>query len=200
MYRPATEYRSLTQPNHRPLLLWLGAVVIAGCFCALILAAPLAQSSGHDQVARTLYRSFAILCHQLPERSYFIAGHKFAVCSRCTGVYAGFLLTLLGYPLIRSPRSVEVPARRWLFLLSLPLLIDFALGFFGIWENTHSSRFITGFLFGSVVVFYVMPAIAELSQWRQGKKTLPSKPTFTLASPEAIANAPSDYSAPDRRV
>jgi uncharacterized membrane protein len=197
---PATQYRSQTQPNHRPLVFWLGAVLLTLWFCSLILAAPLAQSSGHDRVAQTLYRSFGILCHQLPERSYFIAGHKFAVCSRCTGVYAGFLLTLLGYPLIRSLRSVEVPARRWLFLFSLPLLIDFALGFFGFWENTHSSRFITGFLFGSVVIFYVMPAIAEVSQWRQEKKTPTSNPTFTLASPEAIANAPSDYSAPERRV
>ena len=197
---PATEYQSQTQPSSRPLLFWLAAALLTLLFCSLILAAPLAQSTGHDQVAQTLYRSFGILCHQLPERSYFIAGHKFAVCSRCTGVYAGFLLTLLGYPLIRSLRSVEVPARRWLFVFSLPLLIDFALGFFGIWENTHSSRFITGFLFGSVVVFYVMPALAELSQWRKAKKTLTSKPTFTRASPEAIANAPSDYSAPERRV
>jgi len=93
-----------------------------------------------------------------------------------------------------------VPPRRWLFLGAVPLLVDFSLGFFGIWENTHSSRFITGFLCGSVVVFFVMPAIAELSQWRRRKTMSPSKSTFTLASPEAIAKAPSDYSSPERRL
>jgi uncharacterized membrane protein len=194
---PATEYRSQTQPNRRLLLFWLGAVLVTIWFCSLIIAAPVAQATGRSHVARTLYDSFSIICHQLPERSYFIAGHKFAVCSRCTGVYAGFMLTLLGYPLIRSLRSVSVPARRWLFVSAVPLLIDFSLGFFGIWENTHSSRFITGFLVGSVVVFYVMPAVAELSQWRQRKVT---RPSFTGPSQEAIANAPSDYSAPERRL
>jgi uncharacterized membrane protein len=189
----ATDYQSQTQPSSRPLLFWLAAVLLTVWFCSLILAAPLAQTAGHDRVAQTLYRSFGILCHQLPERSYFIAGHKLAVCSRCTGIYAGFLLTLLCYPVIRSIRSVEVPARRWLFLFSLPLLIDFSLGFLGIWKNTHSSRFITGFLFGGMVVFYLVPALAELSQWKRVNTPNPSKPTFTLASPEAIANAPSDY-------
>jgi uncharacterized membrane protein len=197
---PATEYQSQTNISRRPFWFWLVAVFIILWFCSLILAAPVAQSTGHPHVAQTLYGSFAILCHQLPERSYFIAGEKFAVCSRCTGVYAGVLITLLGYPLIRSLRSVSIPPRRWLFLFSLPLLIDFGLGFLGIWENTHWSRFITGFLFGGVIVFYVMPAIAELSQWGRRAKQPSSKSTFTLASPEAIANAPSDYSAPERRL
>jgi len=108
-------------------------------------------------------------------------------------------LTLICYPLIRSIRSVSIPARRWLFIGALPIAIDFSLGFFGIWENTHSSRFLTGFLFGGVVVFYVMPAVAELSQWKK-KSPGPPKLTFTTASQDAIANAASDYSAPERRL
>lgn len=76
------------------------------------------------------------------------------------------------------------------------MTIDFGLTFLGIWENTHTSRLLTGLLLGSVSVFYVMPGIAELSS----RKTREKRPTFTLASPEHMASAPSDYSAPERRI
>jgi hypothetical protein len=86
-----------------------------------------------------------------------------------------------------------------LILAALPLAIDFSLTFFGIWENTHTSRLLTGLLLGSVAVFYVMPGIIELSL-RAVTKQIPRPVTFTLASPERIAAAPSDYSAPERRI
>ena len=45
----------------------------------------------------------------------------------------------------------------------------FFAGFFGIWENTHLSRFLTGALLGSVAVFYVVPGLLDLrlKEWRQ---------------------------------
>jgi hypothetical protein len=49
-------------------------------------------------------------------------------------------------------------------LATLPLVIDFALGYFSIWENTHLSRFLTGALLSSVAVFYIMPGLIDLSQ------------------------------------
>jgi hypothetical protein len=76
------------------------------------------------------------------------------------------------------------------------MTIDFALTFLGVWENTHTSRLLTGLLLGSVTVFYVMPGIAELST----RETREKRPTFTLSSPESMASAPSDYSAPERRI
>ena len=156
-------------------------------------------AGGHNEVAEGIYRGFGIFCHQRPDRSYFIDGHKLAVCSRCTGLYAGFAFTLLIYPLLRSLRSAAFPPRSVLFLAALPLLIDFSLTFFGIWENTHTSRLLTGALLGSVAVFYVMPGIVDLSL-RGLRLSTPTPNTFTLASPERIAAAPSDYSAPERRI
>lgn len=160
----------------------------------LIGLAPLAAASGHAGIAAVIYRGFATICHQLPERSFFIDDHKLAVCSRCTGLYAGFLITLLIYPLVRSLRTITMPARKWLFLAAAPLLIDFSLTFFGIWENTHTSRLLTGLLLGSVSVFYVMPAIMELSLRPLQNRSRPHlRATFTFVSPEAVASAPSDY-------
>ena len=163
----------------------------------LIVAAPLAAAQGYSGAAVVLYKAFAVLCHQLPERSYFIAEHKLAVCARCTGLYAGFALTLLLYPLIRPLRTVEWPRRELLILAALPMAIDFGLTFVGVWENTHTSRLLTGLLLGGASVFYVMPGLMELST-RKTRET--PRPMFTLTSPERMAAAQSDYSAPERRI
>lgn len=162
----------------------------------LIVVAPLGAAGGYERLPGSIYRAFAAFCHQIPERSYFIAGHKFAVCSRCTGLYAGFALMLLLYPLVRPLRSIDWPPPVWLVLAAVPMGIDFSLTFLGIWENTHTSRLLTGLLLGAVTVFYVMPGIAELTLRKARQKS----PTFTLASREHMASAPSDYSAPERRI
>jgi uncharacterized membrane protein len=177
------------------------SAAIVASLVSLIIVAPLAAAAGHNGLAFAIYNAFAPLCHQLPERSYFIDGHKFAVCSRCTGIYFGFAFTLLLYPLVRSLRNTATPPRSLLMLSVLPLAIDFSLTFFGFWENTHTSRLLTGALLGSVSVFYVMPGIVDLSLHSLTKRTHQPRPvTFTLASPERIAAAPSDYSAPERRI
>lgn len=193
------EYLPQVVPTRRPLVFWLVSVATVALIVSLIVVAPLAAAGGHNEVAEGIYRGFGIFCHQRPDRSYFIEGHKLAVCSRCTGLYAGFALMLLVYPLLRSLRSAATPPRKLLFLAAVPLLIDFTLTFLGIWENTHTSRLLTGALLGSVVVFFVMPGIADLSL-RGLRLSTPPGPRFTLASPESIAAAPSDYSAPERRI
>ena len=175
-------------------MFWAVTTAIVVSLVSLVIVAPLAAASGHNEIAGTIYYAFSPLCHQRPDRSYFIEGHKLGVCSRCTGIYFGFALTLLAYPLVRSLRTTRTPARKWLFLAALPLAIDFSLTFFGVWENTHTSRLLTGLLLGSVAVFYVMPGIADLSLRALRTAAAPTpQPTFTLASPELIAAAPSDY-------
>ena len=196
-----SQYVPQVVPTRRPLVFWIVSAATIAALVSLVVVAPLAAAAGHNGVAFAIYHAFAPLCHQLPERSYFIEGHKFAVCSRCTGIYAGFAFTLLLYPLFRSLRNTATPPRSLLILAALPLAIDFSLTFFGFWQNTHTSRLLTGALLGSVTVFYVMPGIVDWSLRSVTKQKHEPRPvTFTLASPERIAAAPSDYSAPDRRI
>jgi uncharacterized membrane protein len=117
-------------------------------------------------LAAAIYKGFSYLCHQIPERSFHLGAQKFGVCSRCTGLYSGFALAALVYPLTRSLKRTDTPRLLWLVLAALPLAIDFSLGYFSLWQNTHLSRFVTGALLGSVTVFYIVPGLIELSSRR----------------------------------
>src|SRR5882724_8179404 len=206
MYAPPNKYIPQTGIDRRPLAMWL--IVAAGSLAvmSLIIGAPLAVKTGHPFWGLTMYRAFSYVCHQIPERSFFIAGHQFAVCARCTGLYAGFTVATVVYPIVRSLRQTEAPARKWLFLAAAPLAIDFAVGYFGIWENTHSSRFVTGALLGAVAVFYVMPGLMDLSlrEWRREDKHPAAEPASKVTPAQMFSpgssGAPSDYSAPHRRI
>lgn len=133
-------------------------------FVSLIVVAPVALAHGHNSSAFVLYEMFGRVCHQIPERAFYLEGHPFAVCARCTGIYFGFAAGLLLYPLVRSLRRGDAPARKWLLVALAPTALDFALGFSGIWENTSWSRFVTGALLGAVVAFYVVPGLMDLSR------------------------------------
>jgi len=205
MYAAPENYIPQSVTNRRPLVMWLIAVLGCLALMSLIVGAPLALNAGHPVWALSIYRTFSYVCHQIPERSFFIAGHQFAVCARCTGLYAGFTVATIAYPLVRSLRQTEAPPRKWLFLAAAPLAIDFAVGYLGIWENTHSSRFATGALLGAVAVFYVLPGLMDLSlrEWRQ-KKNPAATPPGNVTPPQmflpSTSQAPSDYSAPHRRI
>ena len=167
MSAAVVERKSLTDQStpasRRAIAVWAGTCLIALAILGLIIGAPIAQAYGHPAFAAPIYKTFSFVCHQIPERSFHLAGHQFGVCSRCTGLYAGFAVAALVYPLARSLQRTDTPARVWLILATLPLAIDFALGYFSIWENTHLSRFLTGALLSSVAVFYVMPGLVDLS-------------------------------------
>src|SRR5260370_42382067 len=124
---------------------WTSVTAIALSLVGLIISAPLFQSS-HPSLAAAIYKSFGYVCHQIPDRSFHLAGHQFAVCSRCTGLYAGFAVATLIYPLAHSLIRTDTPRRCWLILAAVPLLIDFSLTYFGVWSNTHLTRFSTGAL------------------------------------------------------
>jgi uncharacterized membrane protein len=183
MSAAVVERRSLidqaTPVSRRAIAVWAGTCFIALAILVLIVGAPLAQAFGHPSIASSIYKTFGFVCHQIPERSFHLAGHQFAVCSRCTGLYTGFAAAALVYPLARSLKRTDTPSRLWLILATLPLVIDFALGYFSIWENTHLSRFLTGALLSSVAVFYIMPGLIDLSSAIVGRTYRPATTELT---------------------
>lgn len=140
---------------------WAVTLLIVGIWVLAIVAAPVARGSGLDAAA-SVYSFFGYICHQLPERSLRLAGHHMAVCTRCFGVYFGLFAGVAMYPLWRRIDDIEPLPRLWLFLACVPIAIDWLLGVFGIWENTHLSRFFTGLVLGAACATYIVPAVVEI--------------------------------------
>lgn len=148
-----------------------------GAFSILVLAwvltivfVPVAASSGYESLSKAVYKFFSYICHQIPERSLHLAGHQLGVCSRCFGVYFGLFLGFAVYPLWRKVEDIDPLPRFWLFLSMIPIGIDWSLGIFGIWENTHLSRFITGLILGFACATYIIPALVEIFRYMLVKR------------------------------
>ena len=137
---------------------------------ASFVLAPLMRARGSLLLSQALYKFFSPACHQMPERSFYVAGYPLAVCARCFGLYVGALAGVAIYPLARRVTRMDAPPRVWLILAAVPTAIDFALGFFHVWENTHWSRFSTALLLGTASAFYIVPGLVDL--WGMGLRRL----------------------------
>jgi uncharacterized membrane protein len=178
MKHPVKSYVSQTaNENERrgAYFVWSVSCFVTFVWIFLILLAALAEANNFPSLSRTLYKFFSFVCHQIPSRSFHLENHAFGVCARCFGVYFGLLGGLLAYPFFRSVASIEEPFPRfWLFLAMLPMAIDWSLGFSGIWDNTHWSRFLTGAILGAVCAVFIVPALVEISQLAARKMKRPS--------------------------
>jgi len=144
---------------------WTISLLVVFAWTFVILLAPIAKANGFENISTTIYTFFGVICHQIDSRSFHIENHQFAVCSRCFGVYFGLFFGFLIYPLIRKVDEIEPLPRFWLFLAMIPIGIDWSLGVFGIWENTHLSRFITGLILGAACAIFIVPALVEIFRY-----------------------------------
>lgn len=81
-------------------------------------------------------------CHQMPSRSFFIAGHQFPLCYRCTGLLIGNLI------FISAVYWYIMPRLRVAIVLSLPMLIDLLFQNLILWSGINILRLISGICFG----------------------------------------------------
>ncbi|MCI0421117.1 MAG: DUF2085 domain-containing protein [Acidobacteria bacterium] len=122
-------------------------LVLAGVWCALLLAFPWAMHQAPALGAATAL-FFSQLCHQDPSRSFALAGITLPVCARCLAFYLGGLVGIACYPMpiFRSNHCQEI---KRFFVASLCLVaLDAGFDLASIWQNTFFSRSLTGALFG----------------------------------------------------
>lgn len=143
-------------------VVWLFGTAVVAIWVLLIVLPPVARFGDWNALSDPLYRFFSYICHQQPARSFHLLGHQFGVCSRCFGVYFGLLIGFAAYPLWRNIAEADPPPRFWLFLSLIPISIDWSLGIFGIWENTHLSRFVTGMILGVACGIFIVPALVDI--------------------------------------
>lgn len=167
MVSDANSYISLSERGRfrsQAFKVWGTAIAIVGAWVAAIILPPLLAANGETALAAPFYKFFGFLCHQIPERSFYLLDHQFAVCSRCFGVYFGLLTGLVVYPFFRSIDNIDPLPRFWLFASMLPIGVDWSLGILHVWDNNHASRFVTGMILGVACAVYIVPAIVEIAR------------------------------------
>jgi uncharacterized membrane protein len=170
-YMPQTYLPRLRKQAQKVWSISFAVVFVWLCF---ILLAPI-STEYFNNISAPIYKFFSFVCHQQPDRSFHFAGHSFAVCSRCFGVYFGLFLGFVVYPFFRGIENVEPLPRIWLFAAIIPIGIDWTLGVSGVWANTHFSRFATGAILGAACAIYIIPALVEIFRLLENKRKYQTK-------------------------
>lgn len=139
------------------------AVVLATAWIALLVSAPLLPGGA----GAILYGLGSLICHQIPERSFYLAGFQLPVCARCLGIYVGaacgaaFVLMRLG----ALANLLPTTSARWRWLAvaaAAPTMVTVALEAAGAWYPSNVTRAAAGFPLGGIVAFVVVSALATL--------------------------------------
>ena len=136
--------------------LWL-ANGVAALFVALPLLAPYLMATGHGGIALWIYRTFHLVCSQIPSHSFFLFGYQMGICERDTAIYGGTLILGLGYSLLG--RRIGPLKWRYAFLLSAPMALDGFTQLFGWRQSDWQLRVTTGALFSLAVVWLAFPLL-----------------------------------------
>jgi uncharacterized membrane protein len=102
---------------------------------------------------------FRLLCHQKPERCFFLLGRQVPLCQRCLALYLG--LWLGGVIFVLSRRKAGI-ARAWAPVAAwIPLFVDGVTQGLGFRESTPILRVCTGALAGIVLALFVLRRISD---------------------------------------
>src|SRR6266545_3773976 len=100
------------------------------------------------------------ICHQRPDRSFFIHGHQMAVCARCTGLYVGAAVAV-PFALLAAYALSTSRARRILAIAALPTLITWSLEFAGFAHFSNLTRFVAALPLGFTAGRLVLTTLAH---------------------------------------
>jgi uncharacterized membrane protein len=155
----------MTAARRRLVHVYALTLAAAVLWVAAIVLAPVLRRSGAS-ASRVIYACFAPVCHQMPERSFVLAGYPLAVCARCFGIYVGFLAGTILHPILRGISSARLPHLHSFLLVSLPIGIDAAANALGLWNTPNLLRFLVGLPWGAILPFYLLTALAEPARGR----------------------------------
>jgi uncharacterized membrane protein len=113
-------------------------------------------TSGRNEIAKLLilmdllgefiFAAGSLICHQRPDRSFFIDGHQLPVCARCTGLYLSGAIGLIAWVVlkgVRQWRPIAIESRRAarvIVLAAIPTALSLAAGTLGVWDTANLTR------------------------------------------------------------
>jgi len=99
-------------------------------------------------------------CHSIPERCFVYNNRHFPICSRCTGILFGGMLSLIFFNIVHLSISFQTG-----LILVIPMIIDGLLQYLNYFPSNNYRRFLTGLFFGIGTVIFsqnITPLIFEL--------------------------------------
>ena len=102
----------------------------------------------------------AFICHQRPDRSFFVGGIQMAVCARCAGLYAGAAVAV-PVALIAASSMTSNRARTIALVASLPTAITWTLEFAGVASFSNAIRFAAALPLGAAAAWLVLGVLAD---------------------------------------
>ncbi len=138
-------------------------IAFVAIWCAGIVLPPVIISLKPfgESAAQILYRFYGVVCHQFDSRSFHMYDHPFAVCIRCTAIYFGFLIGVVG---IRLPTELFKNKYNPVLVLicsSVPMVLDVLCSFTSLYEISTSSRMISGTIFGIGLALLLHRSLTE---------------------------------------
>ncbi len=143
------------------IILWLG----------LIFLAPFLKNKSLF-LGDFIYALFSSTCHQIPERCFLLSGHHLAVCTRCLGIYTGFLIGTIFFPFSRNSVTASLPRIKTFILFTSPIVLDTMGNFFSIWSTPPWARFVLGAAWGFLLPFYFIIGITDAFSKKKIHKNL----------------------------
>lgn len=126
-----------------PILLWCAGFSILSFF--------------PDSVFRIFYpllkQAYSFVCHQVDYKTFKANDIHFLVCARCTGIYFGALIASLVFLFYNINSDLS---SKFLFIASVPMLLDIIFYSAGIYNYSVAISFSTGVIFGSTSIVYIL--------------------------------------------
>lgn len=93
---------------------------------------------------------------------------KFPVCARDFSLYLSMFISGLIYPFLRSTNEKKLPPIIFLVLALIPIGLDGLTQLIGLRESNNLLRFITGFIAGFALPFYIIPSLNIIIYGKNG--------------------------------
>ncbi len=129
----------------------LSGLILLAVWTGLIIFAPFLVASKSpllNYMGSAVYFFMDPVCHQLPQRSLYLASLPMPVCARCFSIYLSGVFIFLWQYLSkkRTPWSLKT-----YILLSIPPVMDILAEKAGLYHNWVELRMLSGALMGAVI-------------------------------------------------
>ncbi len=124
------------------------------------------------------------VCHQLDSRSLIFGETVNPICSRCAGIYIGFVVAAVILFIMFRKKQSELPPLYIMIILAvffISTIIDGLSSYLGLYETNNIIRFTSGTLCGAAIIAVLYPVFNFQYYRKPSRKRIFARPfTFII--------------------